>query len=103
MDKYQYYGKKRQQENDEECGIFVRKNRFIILQEHCDWISETKEEGLSGYDADKPRYFTSLLVAPVITASCVKMTCFLIINLHLDDLGAYARKKGVEQILAKCI
>lgn len=102
MTDYTYYGKKRQLEKDEECGIFVKKNKFIILQEHYDWISETKQEGLSGYDADLPRYFTSLLVAPIITAPSAKMSCFLIINLHLDDLGSYARRKGVEQVLEKC-
>lgn len=30
------------------------------------------------------------------------MPCILISNLHLDDLGSYSRKKGIQQVVAKC-
>ena len=51
-----------------------------------------------------PRYFTSLVIAPKIFCfDKIKVPCLLLVNLHLDDLGTYARKKGIEQVLEKCL
>lgn len=97
---YVYFGKARDLHKDEECGILINTEKFVLVEDHYDWISESRKEGKVGYDAKLPRYFTSVLIAPkTLPSNSGHIPCLFIINLHLDHVGSEARKKGVEQTL----
>lgn len=75
----------------------------MTIEDHYSWINETKKEGVKGYDAKLPRYFTSVVVCPrYIEPTYKRAPCILIIDTHLDHEGKVARRKGIEHILEKC-
>lgn len=79
-DYYNYYGRPRNLAEDEEVGIFIRKDKFMVIEDGYIWINETKTEGERGFGARLPRYFTYLVVAPYSKQD----NWFLVFNAHLD-------------------
>lgn len=46
---YRYYGKARDLADDEESGIFIRKDKFLVLEDGYIWINEHKIAGQKGF------------------------------------------------------
>ena len=62
---YNHYGIPRDLLNYEHSGIFVRKDKFIVLEEGYVGINETKKVGLTGFGTKWPRYFSYLILSEV--------------------------------------
>lgn len=62
---YRYYGKPRDLHEDENCGIFVRRDKFFVRKDGYLWINETQTPGKKGFGARLPRYITYLILQPV--------------------------------------
>ena len=77
---YQYFGKPRDLYQDEESGIFIRRDKFIVREDGYIWINENRKEGATGFGSHFPRYFTYLVVSPLTSINKLIM----IINTHLD-------------------
>jgi hypothetical protein len=77
---YEYFGKPRDLHKDEESGIFIRRDKFIVREDGYIWINENRKEGAKGFGSNLPRYFTYVLVSPLTSASRLIM----VINTHLD-------------------
>ena len=88
---YAYIGWSRDDSKDgEQCGIFVRRVRFEILESGQFWLSETPDEKFSkSWDSSLPR---------VVTWSRLKDKQsdreFLFANTHFDHRGTEARKQS---------
>ena len=97
LSEYTYIGWSRDQsETGEQCGIFVRKERFEIIESGQFWLSETPDEKFSkSWDSSLPRVVTWTRLKEK-TADKKKSDGgeFLFANTHFDHRGTEARKQS---------
>ena len=94
---YTYIGWSRDQnENGEQCGIFVRKERFEIIESGQFWLSETPDEKFSkSWDSSLPRVVTwTRLKDRKSKRKAASGREFLFANTHFDHQGTEARKQS---------
>lgn len=97
LPKYAYVGIGREGiGKGESSNIFLKKDRFDIIQESTFWLSDTPNEISKGWDAACNRVCTYALLKDKISKKF-----FWIFNTHLDHIGEIARTKGIELILSK--
>ena len=77
----------------------MRKDRFLIIDQKIEWLSESRKPGSVGFDAKLPRIATCLVLLDLFSTNKNKI---LIVNTHLDHMEKLARQKGVEIILELC-
>ena len=81
----------------EATAIFVKKDRFDILDHGFFWCSETPEkEGSIGWDAVFPR-----IVAYVVLKDKQSPTEFCFFNTHFDHVGKIARRMSSRLLIQK--
>jgi endonuclease/exonuclease/phosphatase family metal-dependent hydrolase len=96
---YDAYGKGR--DNGKKAGeysvIFVRKNRFKILEQDQFWLSPTPEKpGSKGWDAAITRICTWIKLRDNVTGK----DC-LLFNTHFDHRGKMARLESAKLVLKR--
>jgi len=97
LPEYTYIGWPRDQsENGEQCGIFVRKERFEIIESGQFWLSETPDEKFSkSWDSSLPRVVTwTRLKDRKSKKRSATGREFLFANTHFDHRGTEARKQS---------
>lgn len=97
LSEYTYIGWSRDQnENGEQCGIFVRKERFEIIESGQFWLSETPDEKFSkSWDSSLPRVVTwTRLKDKESKENPADGREFLFANTHFDHRGTEARKQS---------
>lgn len=89
---FQYVGWSRDASPDgEQCGIFIRKTRFEVLESGQFWLSETPDQKFSkSWDSSLPRVATWVRLKD--KKSDDRELLFL--NTHFDHRGVEARKKS---------
>jgi endonuclease/exonuclease/phosphatase family metal-dependent hydrolase len=92
LNSYQYIGWSRDESaNGEQCGIFVRTERFEVLGSGQFWLSERPEEKFSkSWDSSLPRVATWVRVRD----KSVGGSPFLFVNTHFDHRGEEARRQS---------
>ena len=92
LPEYTYIGRSRDQsETGEQCGIFVRTERFTIIESGQFWLSETPDEKFSkSWDSSLPRVVTWTRLKDKQSAD----RAFLLANTHFDHRGTEARKQS---------
>ena len=99
LDNYGYIGAGRDDgaTAGEYAPIFFRKDRMRCLENGQFWLSETPDvEGSIGWDASCPRICTWGRFEDKSTK-----WKFWFFNLHMDHIGAEARREGARLVLAK--
>ena len=91
---YRYFGRPRDLLEDEHCGIYVRRDRFFVLEDDYIWINETQTPGHSGFGSTIPRYFTYVILKPVNGSENWVMA----VNTHLDHVSQMSREEGIKLI-----
>ena len=97
LSEYTYIGWSRDKdENGEQCGIFVDKQRFEILASGQFWLSETPDEKFSkSWDSSLPRVVTwTRLKDRKSKTKPPHGREFLFANTHFDHRGEEARKQS---------
>lgn len=97
LSEYSYIGWSRDQsENGEQCGIFVRKDRFEVFESGQFWLSETPDEKFSkSWDSSLPRVVTwARLKDRKSNKKPANGGMFLFANTHFDHRGTEARKQS---------
>lgn len=97
LPEYTYIGWSRDQnENGEQCGIFVRKDRFEIIESGQFWLSETPDEKFSkSWDSSLPRVVSwTRLKDRKSKERPADGREFLFANTHFDHRGPEARKQS---------
>lgn len=92
LDAYTYFGAGRDdgKEKGEHSAIFVRKDRFNILEENTFWLSKTpKVPGSKDWDAA----ITRVVTWGKLQDKKSKQT-FVMINTHFDHIGKESRKNS---------
>ncbi|MDA1230979.1 MAG: endonuclease/exonuclease/phosphatase family protein [Planctomycetota bacterium] len=89
---YTYVGWSREENKDgEQCGIFVRSERFEIQETGQFWLSESPEEKFSkSWDSSLPRVVTWVR----LTDRHANDLAFLFANTHFDHRGTEARRQS---------
>ena len=92
LNSYQYIGWSRDESaNGEQCGIFVRTERFEVLGSGQFWLSERPDEKFSkSWDSSLPRVATWVRVRD----KSVDGSPFLFVNTHFDHRGEEARRQS---------
>lgn len=85
---WKYFGASRDPNpNGEQCGIFVKTQRFQIVEDGQFWLSETPDEKFSkSWDSSLPRIATWVRLRNRKTNRTI-----LYLNTHFDHRGAEAR------------
>jgi len=97
LPEYTYIGWSRDQsESGEQCGIFVDKERFEIIESGQFWLSETPDEKFSNsWDSSLPRVVTwTRLKDRKGKKKPANGREFLFANTHFDHRGNEARKQS---------
>ena len=97
LSEYTYIGWSRDQsETGEQCGIFVRKDRFEIIESGQFWLSETPDKKVSkSWDSSLPRVVTwTRLKEKTADKKTSDGREFLFANTHFDHRGTEARKQS---------
>lgn len=89
---YAYFGRPRDSQRDEEVGIFVRKDRFLVIEEDTVWLSESRLEGSVGFDAKLPRSMHYLVLRPILDELHCAEQPIIVANTHLDHVGYVSRQ-----------
>jgi endonuclease/exonuclease/phosphatase family metal-dependent hydrolase len=89
---YHYIGWSRDASADgEQCGIFVRTERFEVLESGQFWLSETPDEKFSkSWDSSLPRVATWVKLKE--RAASARQLLF--VNTHFDHRGVAARRES---------
>ncbi|MBC7965153.1 MAG: endonuclease/exonuclease/phosphatase family protein [Fuerstia sp.] len=92
LPEYTYIGWSRDEgKAGEQCGIFVRTERFTITESGQFWLSETPDEKFSkSWDSSLPRVVTWTRLKDKQSADRE----FLFANTHFDHRGTEARKQS---------
>lgn len=92
---WKYFGASRDANpNGEQCGIFVRTDRFEIIEDGQFWLSETPNEKYSkSWDSSLPRIATWVRLRDRKTDRRV-----LFLNTHFDHRGSEARFQAARTI-----
>lgn len=78
----------------EHCAIFIRKDKFDLLNGGNFWLSERPERvGSISWDAAITRICTWVKLKDILTG-----TEFIVLNTHLDHKGEVARRKSAQLI-----
>lgn len=98
LPEYAYYGIGRDDGKDkgEHSAIFIRKDRFKVLDQGNFWLSQTPEKPGPGWDANLNRICTWLKLQD----KKLKKT-FYVFNAHYDHQGVQARKESSKLILSR--
>jgi endonuclease/exonuclease/phosphatase family metal-dependent hydrolase len=97
LPEYDYAGVGRDGNNTGEASdIFYRRSRFLLKRSGTFWLSDTPDSVSKGWDAAYNRICTYALL---FDKKNKKQLWFF--NTHLDNIGAVARRKGIELILSK--
>lgn len=96
MPDYEYFGWSRDaSENGEQCGLFLRKSRFEVVQSGQFWLSETPDVKFSkSWDSSLPRVSTWVKLKDLKFAGRE----FIFANTHFDHRGVEARKNAAKVI-----
>lgn len=90
-------GREDGQEAGEYSALWYKKERFILLDSGCFWLSETPEViGSKGWDGACERIASWAKLEDKVSGKI-----FFVLNTHLDHVGAVARLEGVNLILDK--
>jgi endonuclease/exonuclease/phosphatase family metal-dependent hydrolase len=86
---YEYFGWSRDESNDgEQCGIYVRKERFKVVESGQFWLSDTPETKFSkSWDSSLPRVLTWIRIEDRRNQN----QPLLFANTHFDHRGIQAR------------
>ncbi len=92
LPEYAYIGWSRDDSKDgEQCGVFVRRDRFEMLESGQFWLSETPDEKFSkSWDSSLPRVATWVRLKDKHSDGRE----FLFANTHFDHRGEEARKQS---------
>jgi endonuclease/exonuclease/phosphatase family metal-dependent hydrolase len=96
LKQYEFFGAGRDdgKKKGEFSAVFIRKDRFKVLDKNTFWLSETPEvPGSKNWDAAITRVATW---AKLRDKKSKKV--FLLINTHFDHIGKESRKKSAELI-----
>lgn len=96
LSEYRYYGTSREpdNENGEECGVFVRADRYDVLELRHFWLSETPEvPGSKSWDSSLPRMATWLRLRDKRGKQNL-----IVLNTHFDHRGKEARVESAKLI-----
>jgi endonuclease/exonuclease/phosphatase family metal-dependent hydrolase len=94
LEKYEFFGVGRDdgKQKGEHSAVFIRKNRFKIIEQKTFWLSETPEvPGSKNWDAAITRVATWARLQDKKSK-----TVFLMINTHFDHRGKESRKESAE-------
>ncbi len=92
LPEYAYIGWSRDDSKDgEQCGVFVRRDRFEMLESGQFWLSDTPDEKFSkSWDSSLPRVATWVRLKDKQSEGRE----FLFANTHFDHRGEEARKQS---------
>lgn len=95
MPEYDHVGVGRDdgKEAGEFCPLFFRKDRFNVLRSGTFWLSATPDKPSRGWDAACNRIATWAILQDKATLRSV-----IVLNTHLDHIGAQSRVNAVELI-----
>jgi endonuclease/exonuclease/phosphatase family metal-dependent hydrolase len=94
LEGYDYYGHSRELDNrdGEQCGVYVRRDRFVVLEVGHFWLSDAPEiPGSRSWDSSLPRMATW---AKLFDRRLGRNLIF--VNTHFDHRGADARRRSAE-------
>lgn len=96
---YVYIGWSREASADgEQCGIFVRTERFEVLESGQFWLSETPDEKFSkSWDSSLPRVATWVKLKDRAASS----RRLLFVNTHFDHRGVVARRESAALLASR--
>ena len=90
-------GREDGKEAGEYSALWYKKERFILLDSGCFWLSETPEViGSKGWDGACERIASWAKLEDKVSGKI-----FVVLTTHLDHVGAVARLEGVNLILDK--
>ena len=95
---YDYIGQSREPHkvDGEQCGIFVRRDRFVVLELGHIWLSESPSvPGSKSWDSSLPRMATWAKLFDRQSQSAL-----LVLNTHFDHIGGEARRQSAALIRA---
>ena len=92
MNDFEYFGWSRDATpKGEQCGVFIRKTRFEVLESGQFWLSENPDEKFSkSWDSSLPRVATWVRLKDKESDGRE----LLFVNTHFDHKGAEARKQS---------
>lgn len=96
---YQYIGWSRDASDDgEQCGVFVRTERFKVIESGQFWLSETPDEKFSkSWDSSLPRVATWVRLKDQSAGD----RQLLFINTHFDHRGETARHESARLLVRR--
>ncbi|OYR58705.1 endonuclease/exonuclease/phosphatase family protein [Halorubrum halodurans] len=98
LPEYEFLGRGRKRDGDGEgCPIGVRTDRWRPVDDGTFWLSETPAEPSVGWDAAHPRIATWARIRPRAEtdgAAPPADAALLVVNTHLDHVGARARRES---------
>lgn len=96
---YQYIGWSRDTSADgEQCGVFVRTERFEVSESGQFWLSETPDEKFSkSWDSSLPRVATWVRLKDRAAGN----RRLLFVNTHFDHRGETARRESAALLLRR--
>jgi endonuclease/exonuclease/phosphatase family metal-dependent hydrolase len=80
----------------EFCPVFFNKTKFILIEQHTFWLSETPEKPSKSWDSSLNRIVTWGRFKSKVTGKQ-----FLVFNTHFDHKGMEARKQSAKLIRKK--
>ena len=80
----------------EFCPVFFNKSKFILIEQHTFWLSETPEKPSKSWDSSLNRIVTWGRFKSKVTGKQ-----FLVFNTHFDHKGMEARKQSAKLIRKK--
>lgn len=80
----------------EFCPVFFNKSKFILIEQHTFWLSETPEKPSKSWDSSLNRIVTWGRFKSKVTGKQ-----FLVFNTHFDHKGMEARKQSAVLIRKK--
>lgn len=73
--------------------LFIKKDRFEILDQGTFWLSDTPDQVSIGWDASMERIATWALIKNIVTKDST-----LVVNTHFDHVGKIARLESIKLI-----
>ena len=103
LPEYQFVGVGRDTGDiSEDCGeisaVLFRKDKYTLEDSGTFWLSETPDEVSRGWDAACNRICTYVVLKDKETGET-----YAHVNTHLDHMGIFARKNGVDLVTQKAL
>lgn len=92
LERYQWYGVAEEPGSGEHNPVGVN-SRFVVRDEHTEWLSPTPSTQSVGWDAGYPRVLTYVLIEHTATNHSLA-----VYNAHFDHKGTEARRQSARQI-----